>query len=74
MQCVIEVRTPYIDVVKKAMETEIESSPYERTKTKLVVTNDQVVITITTDDIRALRGTFNSYMNWLKTILESLSV
>ncbi|MGD2249832.1 MAG: KEOPS complex subunit Pcc1 [Candidatus Methanofastidiosia archaeon] len=74
MQCVIEVRTPYIDVVKKAMETEIESSPYERTTTTLDVINDQVVITITTDDIRALRGTFNSYMNWLKTIVESLSV
>lgn len=56
------------------METEIESSPYERTTTTLDVINDQVVITITTDDIRALRGTFNSYMNWLKTIVESLSV
>lgn len=74
MQAVIEVNTPYIDVVKKAMETEIESSPYERTETAVELINDQVVITITTDDIRALRGTFNSYMNWLKTILESLSV
>lgn len=74
MQATIEVVTPDAALVTKALQPEIESSPYKKTRTTLSTTQDTITIDIDTDDIRALRGTFNAYMNWLITILESLSV
>jgi tRNA threonylcarbamoyladenosine modification (KEOPS) complex Pcc1 subunit len=74
MRATIEVQTPHTEIVKKAMKTEIESSPYKKTSTTLKVEGNSVTIVIETDDISALRGTFNSYMNWLLTIVESLSL
>ena len=74
MKFTIEVRTPHVDIVRKALKTEIESSPYTRTRTTLFVKDSTLCIESETDDIRALRGTFNSYMNWLMTVLESLSL
>ncbi len=74
MKFTIEVRTPHVDIVRKALKTEIESSPYTKTRTTLLVKDNTLCIESETDDIRALRGTFNSYMNWLMTVLESLSL
>lgn len=74
MKFAIEVRSPHIEIVKKALKTEIESSPYTKTRTNLFVKDDVLCIESETDDIRALRGTFNSYMNWLIAILDSLSL
>lgn len=74
MKIRIDVRTPDVDIVRRALQTEIESSPYTRTNTSLTVKDTTLTIEIETDDARALRGTFNSYMNWLITALESLSL
>ena len=74
MKITIDVRTPDHEILKKTLKTEIESSPYEKTRTSLKVKDTMLTIEIETDDIRALRGTFNSYMNWLLTALESLSI
>ncbi|MBU7016083.1 MAG: hypothetical protein HXS44_01135 [Theionarchaea archaeon] len=75
MKVTIEVRTlSHMDVVEKALQKEIESSPYKKTKIFLNRQKNQLTISIETADIRALRGTFNSLMNWLITILESLSL
>jgi tRNA threonylcarbamoyladenosine modification (KEOPS) complex Pcc1 subunit len=74
MKITIDVRTPDYEILRKTLKTEIESSPYEKTRTSLKVKDKILTIEIETDDIRALRGTFNSYMNWLLTALESLSL
>lgn len=74
MNITIEVRTPEAEIVRKALKTEIESSPYKKTVTSLKGEGTVLVIEIESDDVRALRGTFNSYMNWLITIFESLSL
>lgn len=74
MKIAIEVKTPDTEIVRKALKTEIESSPYRKTRTSLTVKDTIVTIEIETTDIRALRGTFNAYMNWLITALESLSL
>ena len=74
MRATIEIVTPDATLVAKALQPEIESSPYKKTQTTLSTTQNTVTIDIDTDHIRALRGTFNAYMNWLITILESLSV
>lgn len=74
MKITIDVRTPDVTIVRRALQTEIESSPYKKTKTSLTVKDEMLTIEIETADMRALRGTFNSYMNWLITVLESLSL
>ena len=74
MQATINVTVPDVDIVKRALQPEIESSPYKKTRTTLSTTENTITIEIDTDDIRALRGTFNAYMNWLIAILESLSL
>lgn len=75
MKATIDVRTlAHIDIVEKALQKEIESSPYKKTEISLNRQENQLTIVIETTDIRALRGTFNSLMNWLITILESLSL
>lgn len=74
MKITIDVQTPHVEIVMKALQPEIESSPYEKTRTHLTAKDNTLTIEIETDDIRALRGTFNAYMNWLITVLESLSL
>lgn len=74
MKVTIEVATPDADIVKQAIQKEIESSPYKKTKTCLHLKDTTLIIESETTDLRALRGTFNSYMNWLITVLDSLSL
>ncbi len=74
MKIIIEVQTPDPDIVRRALETEIKSSPYRKTRVSLKMEENAVIVEIETDEIRALRGTFNSCMNWLITALESLSI
>ncbi len=74
MKIIIEVRTPDTEIVRKALKTEIESAPYTKTRITLSVEDNVIYIESETDDIRALRGTFNSVMNWLIAVLDSLSL
>jgi tRNA threonylcarbamoyladenosine modification (KEOPS) complex Pcc1 subunit len=74
MRAIISVHTPHITIVKEAIKTEITSAPHQKTETTLSAEENTLVITISSDDIRALRGTFNSCMNWLIAILDSLSL
>ncbi|MBU7015313.1 MAG: hypothetical protein HXS43_10850 [Theionarchaea archaeon] len=74
MHLTIDVRTPQAAIVREAIETEITSAPHQKTETTLSADENTVTVTISSGDIRALRGTFNSCMNWLMTILDSLSL
>ncbi|MBU7032347.1 MAG: hypothetical protein HXS53_07430 [Theionarchaea archaeon] len=74
MNITIEVYSPDAHIMARALETEIESSPYTKSETAVHVADSTVTISIQADDIRALRGTFNSVMNWVLTVLESLSL
>lgn len=67
------VETPHVTILKKTLEKEIESSPYKKTRT-CIKEGEPLTIEIQSDDMRAVRGTFNSLMNWLITALESLSL
>ena len=67
------VETSHVTILKKTLEKEIESSPYKKTRTR-IKKGEPLTIEIQSDDMRAVRGTFNSLMNWLITALESLSL
>ncbi|MCD6127943.1 MAG: hypothetical protein J7J21_06200 [Methanomicrobia archaeon] len=51
---------------------EIDSAPYRKTSTVFENKEDFLYLQISSEDLSALRGTFNSYMNWLKVIMENL--
>jgi tRNA threonylcarbamoyladenosine modification (KEOPS) complex Pcc1 subunit len=51
---------------------EIDSAPYKKTSTIFENNEDSLYLQINSDDLSALRGTFNSYMNWLKIIMDNL--
>ncbi|MBU7042283.1 MAG: hypothetical protein HXS47_01735 [Theionarchaea archaeon] len=74
MNITIEIDTPDACIISKALQAEITSSPYTKSETDIQIANSTVTISIHTHDIRALRGTFNSIMNWLLTALDSLSL
>jgi tRNA threonylcarbamoyladenosine modification (KEOPS) complex Pcc1 subunit len=74
MNITIEVHTPDAEIVSTALRAEITSSPFTKSETTIHNTDSGVAISIHTEDIRALRGTFNSVMNWLMTALDSLSL
>ncbi len=67
-----KVYTPHKDTVYKALKMEIDSAPYTKTSTVFENRDDFLYLEITSEDLSALRGTFNSYMNWLKLIMESM--
>ncbi|MBU6997259.1 MAG: hypothetical protein HXS41_03215 [Theionarchaea archaeon] len=74
IQATINVHAPDIAIVKEAIEAEITSAPYQKTEITLSAEEDTLTVTISSVDLRALRGTFNSCMNWLMTALDSLSL
>ncbi|HDM22854.1 MAG TPA: hypothetical protein ENG20_03600 [Methanomicrobia archaeon] len=68
----IRIYTPKKDIVYKALKMEIDSAPYRKTSTVFENKEDFLYLQISSEDLSALRGTFNSYMNWLKVIMENL--
>lgn len=68
----LRIYTPHREIVYKALKTEIDSAPYTKTVTEFRNDGDSLYLQINSEDISALRGTFNSYMNWLKIIVEGL--
>ncbi|MFQ5891779.1 MAG: KEOPS complex subunit Pcc1 [Candidatus Methanofastidiosia archaeon] len=70
----IEVTHPKTKLIYKALKTEIESAPYEKTVTEMKRDRKKLIIEIQSEDLKAIRGTFNSYMNWLRVSLEGLDI
>jgi len=58
----------------EALHPEIESVPYKKTRSKIQLDGDDLCIRIEGDDINSIRGTFNSYLNWIKIIDENLRI
>ena len=55
-----------------ALEPEVSSVPYKKTSTYMRLESQSVLsIEVTGDDISALRGSFHTYLNWIKTIIDS---
>ncbi|MHC1605082.1 MAG: KEOPS complex subunit Pcc1 [Candidatus Methanofastidiosia archaeon] len=55
-----------------ALKPEIESVPYKKTHTSIFLEEGKVVITIEGKELNSIRGTFNSYLNWLKIIDDNI--
>jgi tRNA threonylcarbamoyladenosine modification (KEOPS) complex Pcc1 subunit len=68
----IELRDSEAQHFYDALLPEIASVPYKKTRSHLAIKGDLVRIEVTGTDIAALRGTFNSYLNWIKAIDDNL--
>lgn len=56
----------------EALLPEIASVPYKKTRSHISINGDRLRIEVVGTDIAALRGTFNSYLNWIKAIDDNL--
>lgn len=66
----IEEKNP--DLILEALDAEIRSAPFVKSRISSRREEDKVILQIESENMAALRGTFNSVMNWLIVILAGL--
>ncbi|NMC61343.1 MAG: hypothetical protein GYA51_18470 [Candidatus Methanofastidiosa archaeon] len=60
--------------IERLLRIEEDSSPFYKTKSKIQTDGEILKITIDSDDIPAIRGSFNTYMNWLMAIEQGMKL
>lgn len=63
-----------INVIDRALAPEIESPPTDRSDVEISVRDDTAVLKIVAKDIPALRAALSSYLTWVTSILNTLTV
>lgn len=53
------------EIVMKALEPELDSSPSERSSVKLFRIENKMIVKIMAEDVTSLRATINSYLRWI---------
>jgi tRNA threonylcarbamoyladenosine modification (KEOPS) complex Pcc1 subunit len=66
----IEEKNP--DLIWSALDAEIRSAPFVKSKILSRREEGKVIIQMESENMAALRGTFNSVMNWLIVILAGM--
>ena len=62
------------EIVIKALEPELDSSPSERSTVKLNLTGKVLDVNIQASDSTSLRASVNSYIRWIMLSLDVLNV
>lgn len=62
------------EIVLKALEPEVDSSPSKRSRVELNLTGKVLDINITASDATSLRASVNSYLRWIMLSLDVLNV
>ncbi len=60
--------------IERLLRIEEDSSPFFKTRSKIKTDGNTLKITIESEDIPALRGSFNTFMNWLIAIEEGMKL
>jgi len=60
--------------IERLLRIEEDSSPFYKTKSTIKTDGDVLKITIDSEDIPAIRGSFNTYMNWLMAIEQGMKL
>lgn len=60
--------------IARLLKIEEDSSPFHKTKSHIETKEDTIKITIQSEDVPALRGSFNTFMNWLMAIEEGMKL
>jgi tRNA threonylcarbamoyladenosine modification (KEOPS) complex Pcc1 subunit len=66
----IEDKNP--DLIWGALDAEIRSAPFAKSKISSSREEGKIIIQMESESMAALRGTFNSVMNWLIVILAGM--
>jgi len=69
----IKVHEKVVDAVLDALSPEVESPSSERSSTGVRRDMDGIVISTEASDTTAMRAAVNSYLRWVKGILDMLS-
>lgn len=62
------------EIVMKALEPELDSSPSERATVKLNLTDKVLGVNIQASDSTSLRASVNSYLRWIMLSLDVLNI
>ncbi len=60
--------------IERLLRIEEDSSPFFKTRSKIKTDGNTLKITIESEDMPALRGSFNTFMNWLIAIEEGMKL
>ncbi len=60
--------------IEKLLRIEEDSSPFYKAKSEIKTDGNMIRIKIESEDIPALRGSFNTFMNWLMAIEEGMKL
>ncbi len=60
--------------IERLLRIEEGSSPFYKTRSEIKTEGNTLKITIESEDIPALRGSFNTFMNWLMAIEEGMKL
>ncbi len=60
--------------IERLLKIEEDSSPFYRTKSEITTKGTTLKVIIVSEDIPALRGSFNTFMNWLMAIEEGMKL
>lgn len=66
----IEATPDTVKVLIGSLQPELEHAVSERSAVKITFNNKGIVIGITADDVTALRAAVNSYLYWVRGILD----
>ena len=71
----IEFSKPEIaEIVYMSIKPETIKPPTERSKPKININKNIITIQIYSKDLTSIRASINSYLRWIKTVIESLEV
>ena len=60
--------------IERLLKIEEDSSPFYRNKSEITTEGTTLKVIIVSEDIPALRGSFNTFMNWLMAIEEGMKL
>jgi tRNA threonylcarbamoyladenosine modification (KEOPS) complex Pcc1 subunit len=66
----IEATSDTVKVLIESLQPELEHAVSERSTVNITFNNKGIVIGITADDVTALRAAVNSYLYWVRGILD----
>jgi tRNA threonylcarbamoyladenosine modification (KEOPS) complex Pcc1 subunit len=66
----VEAPRGAVDIIIKALRPELESGISDRSKVLVKASEKGLVIEVSADDVTALRAAVNSYLYWVKGIMD----
>ena len=70
----IKVSECLTKILEDALQPEIEKPSSDRSMAKVEIKNRDLVLHLKASDISAFRAAFNSYLRWVKAILDVVNI